>query len=565
MKKGIIIILSIICFALIGCKKETETGACTETIQVDLSKYELGDFSNVEYEYDIDNNVNFSYMYSNMKEPFTYISLEFEIGRSYYGYPETVGTVIDFMNAGYIDSSITETKAKESSLFISLDKIGSGMSDLGLTSSIKEISLEEAQELGKSKSVFHFVELKNPKNIVTGTTYDFSLIKYELFKEEKSESIEETNIEYEKMVYTLNQYYVYEIISLNSPGYILNDGNPVVTINGENGFLIRSEYEYLQYENDELLSKYEIDYINYDYRDINKPYQICTFIKKYALETDYYISKTTNIEALEVSRTNVSINHYDCILYSNYLKALDNYNIDINNIYQEVTQEEFKEITIENTSFGILLYNDIEAINKKIDDNNSLFKVEFNNNGYFLVKCEFDGNEKYYRFNSIDDCDLCFVTKVYYVINGLITKDLINNIDYNIKTKYVIDVTQINSNGYQIKNNRYYAKSISYSFDGLVVILNKNDLNTDKDTLILGKDIAYNAAYDLKNIDGSTKVILKEITKTAGGILNAYSNAYKIETIDVYSIDYFSNKLSQKLFDSYLYSVDLSDVINKIK
>ena len=63
MKKKIMTLLFIIIsIALVGCKKETPV----KTSEIDLSKYELNDYSNVEYEY-VNNNVNFSYAISSPK------------------------------------------------------------------------------------------------------------------------------------------------------------------------------------------------------------------------------------------------------------------------------------------------------------------------------------------------------------------------------------------------------------------------------------------------------------------------------------------------------------------
>ena len=199
------------------------------------------------------------------KEVSNYITLEFTIGREFYGYPEIVGTIDDFIEAGYADAKISATKAKENRTFITLSPENPLMTDLGLVSSIKEITASEAKELRPSKRIFHFTELIFPTNIITKTQYNFSLINYELYDEKEKPYQEETNIEYNKIILTLSQYYVYEMLDGTNPGYVPElAGNFVVNLDGQPGFLIRSKYVYTQYHGEKIYLKYEKNYINYD-------------------------------------------------------------------------------------------------------------------------------------------------------------------------------------------------------------------------------------------------------------------------------------------------------------
>ena len=569
MKNKLFILLYIIiCIFLVGCKKETPV----KTSEIDLSKYELNDYSNVEYEYAIDNNANFSYAISSPKEVSNYITLEFTIGREFYGYPEIVGTIYDFIEAGYADAKISATKAKENRTFITLSPENPLITDLGLVSSIKEITASEAKELSSSKRIFHFTELIFPTNIITKTQYNFSLINYELYDEKEKPYQEETNIEYNKIILTLSQYYVYEMLDEANPGYVPElAGNYVVNLDGQPGFLIRSKYVYTQYHGEKIYLKYEKNYINYDYREIDKPYPLCDIIKKYAKKTNYWNFYTP--EKMMVGDVEWAIKvetYYDCILYEDYLNILEEYDALFSNFYNEISEEEFEQVIIDNREYSSLLFSDIDNINKKIEKGNSLYKVEFSNDGYFLVKYEYEeyGHEvdkKYYKFDSIDDCDLFHITKVYYVRDGVITKDLMSDKEYNVNVRYVVDVTKLNTNGYSIPLNRLYVKGLTYSYDGLIVISNDDLSKANDKPLVLGKDMQYISIYDLKKDNGNDLVILKEVERNQGAILNVYSEAKYIEELIVYPIEYLDDLFTTKTTTSYIYSVNLNNVIERIK
>lgn len=561
MKKCILFILIVVLsIVLFSCKKDGLKNK-------DLSRYELQEIDSQVYENESYNDLSFSSLFVKKEKQVNYLAIEFQIEDEYYGYPEIHGDIAELMSKGYINentfASPEEKIASTASLF-QLNYASSGVvADIGLVESIKKLSNEELQGQNSAQSIYHFYKLINPKNIITNETYDFSIINYEFFS--GFGSVINTNIDSNKCIICLNQYYIGEAIKLKKPLYLAAEKYPVVSIVNEEAFLIRSSvrevkttpYDKLSYEYDENL-------ISRNYRNIDGEYPLCNIIKKYTRETDFYTSIAKSNGDIYFS-TNTK---YVSMTYEAFLRAITNYENDLLYFYNEISEDDFNSVTFDDKNgLSQLLVNDISQKEIKFDNNTSAYNIDLNGDEYFLAKCENDGNYKYYKFNSINNCDLNNVIKIYYIRSGVITKDLINNIDYSIKVSYVVDVTKLNTNGYRIPANKYYIKEFfNYSYDGLLLITSKSEIESiiDKENLVLGKDITHQALYDLKS--NERNVIFRNIDLAKTDLNSIFSSCTVLDEITLHGISYLiDDKLDSEKQIIKLYSVRIDDVLNYLK
>ena len=341
MKKYIYyILIAVLLIGLFSCKKEGIKNK-------DLSRYELKETDSQVYENEIYNDLSISSLFVKKENQVNYLALEFQIEDEYYGYPEIHGDIAELMSNGYINentfASPEEKIASTASLF-QLNYESSGVvADIGLVDSIKKLSNEELQGQDSTKSIYHFYKLINPKNIITNETYDFSIINYELFSD--FESVENTNIDTNKCIVCLNQYYIGEAIKLKKPLYLAAEKYPVVSIVNEDAFLIRSSvHEVKTTPYDKLSYEYDENLIPKNFRNEDGEYPLCNIIKKYTRETDYY----TSIEKSDGDIYFSTYTKYVSMTYESFFRAITNYENDLSYFYNEISEDDFNSTIFDN-------------------------------------------------------------------------------------------------------------------------------------------------------------------------------------------------------------------------